>query len=305
MNHILLNSFKMLIKAIAKFLLSLHFLLFISFLFLNFLPGSFIEDEFIVAENIQQKKDFFFELKDYLANTYHLEFGNSYANPQTKVIDIISERYLTSIHLILYAFFLILVCSLALSFFSVLSKRFQKFLNKVFTVVNVIPLIVILPVLIYLFYNVLKVVPARFDSDSNRSLFFAIFLISFKFIFQLSELLISKWTLESKKQYNQTAKAKGLSRIRIYWIHSFRNILPSLVNFSQNVFLSLIGGNFLVESFYSIPGISLTFVEAMSNRDLPLIMASVLILGSLYFIVSSASELVINLLQLYRQKEVV
>lgn len=305
MNLFFLNSFKMLVKVIAKFLLSLHFLLLISFLFLNFLPGSFIEDEFIVAEKVLPKKDFFFELKSYLVNVYHLEFGNSYAHPQTKVLDIVSERYLTSIKLIIYAFLSILICSLVLSFFSVFSKKFQKVLNKIFTIVNAIPLIVILPCLIYLFYSIFRIVPSRFDSESSKSLFFAVFLISFKFVFQLSELVISKWSLESKNQYNQTAKAKGLSKIRIYWVHSFRNILPSLVNFSQNVFLSLIGGNFLVESFYSIPGVGLTFVEAMSNRDLPLIMASVLILGSLYFLVNSISELMINLLQLYQQKEVV
>lgn len=299
------NIFKVVIQVIAKFALSLHFLLLISFMFLHFLPGSFIEDEFIVADKALGKKDFFFELKNYLSHVYHFNFGNSYAHPQTTVLEIISDRYLTSIKLILYSFAFILVSSLMLSFCSLLFKGFHKVLKKVFIVVNAIPLIVVLPSLIYIFYYILAVIPARFNSENKGSFIFTVFLISFKFVFQLTELILNRWILESRNQYNQTAKAKGLSRFQVYIKHSFRNIIPSVISFSQNVFLSLIAGNFLVESFYSIPGIGLTFVEAMSNRDLPLIMASVLVLGCLYFIVNSISELLIRLLYIFQQKEIV
>lgn len=299
------NIFKVVIQVIAKFALSLHFLLLISFMFLHFLPGSFIEDEFIVADKALGKKDFFFELKNYLSHVYHFNFGNSYAHPQTTVLEIISDRYLTSIKLILYSFAFILVSSLMLSFCSLLFKGFHKALKKVFIVVNAIPLIVVLPSLIYIFYYILAVIPARFNSENKGSFIFTVFLISFKFVFQLTELILNRWILESRNQYNQTAKAKGLSRFQVYIKHSFRNIIPSVISFSQNVFLSLIAGNFLVETFYSIPGIGLTFVEAMSNRDLPLIMASVLVLGCLYFIVNSISELLIRLLYIFQQKEIV
>lgn len=299
------NVFKIIMQVMAKFVLSLHFLLLISFLFLHFLPGSFIEDEFIVADKSLVKKDFFFELKNYLSHVYHLDLGNSYAHPQTTVLEIISDRYLTSIKLILYAFAVILVSALLLSFCALIFKSFHKILKKVFMVVNAIPLIVLLPSLIYIFYYILALIPARFNSENKVSFFFAVFLISFKFLFQLAELILDRWVLENRNQYNQTAKAKGLSAFQIYLGHSFRNIIPSVISFSQNVFLSLIAGNFLVESFYSIPGVGLTFVEAMANRDLPLIMASVLVLGCLYFIVNSASELLIRLLYIFQQKEII
>lgn len=298
------NVFKIVMQVIGKLLLSLHFLLFISFLFLHFLPGSFIEDEFIVADKTVGKKDFFFELKNYLLHVYQFNFGNSYAHPQTTVLEIISDRYLTSIKLILYAFVFILCSALVLSFVALLYKKLHRVLKKVFIIVNAIPLIVILPVLIYIFYYLLALIPARYNPENRTSFVFAIFLISFKFVFQLTELILDRWVLEARNQYNQTAKAKGLSPFQIYLGHSFRNIIPSVISFSQNVFLSLIAGNFLVESFYSIPGIGLTFVEAMSNRDLPLIMASVLVLGCLYFIVNSFSELLIRLIYIFQKKEI-
>jgi ABC-type dipeptide/oligopeptide/nickel transport system permease component len=109
------NIFKAVIQVIAKFAFSLHFLLLISFMFLHFLPGSFIEDEFIVADKNLGEKNFFFEFKKYLSNVYHFNLGSSYAHPQTTVIEIISERYLTSIKLIVYSFAFILVSSLVLS----------------------------------------------------------------------------------------------------------------------------------------------------------------------------------------------
>lgn len=297
------NAFKVTIKVIVKFILSLHFLLVISFMFLYFLPGSFIEDEFIVADKSKISQNFFFELKKYIYSIYQLDLGNSYAHPQTKVIEIISDRYLTSIKIIIYAFVFIVICAFVISFLAIVYKGFFKFLKKTLAVVNAIPLIVILPLLIYIFYQVFGIIPSRYNAENSVSFGFAVFMISFKFVFQLAELMMEKWRLENKNQYIQTAKAKGLNRVRIILNHSLRNILPSIISFSQNIFLSLIAGNFLVESFYSIPGIGLTFVESMSNRDLPLIMASVLVLGCLYFLVNSLSELILNVLQLIQQKE--
>lgn len=297
------NVLKIIMLVLAKFVIALHFLLLISFLFLHFLPGSFIEEEFIVADKSLVKKDFFFELKNYLLHIYQFNLGNSYAHPQTTVLEIISDRYLTSVKLILFSFGFILVSALTLSLIALLSKGVNKVLKKVFIIVNAIPLIVVLPALIYIFYYLLALIPARFSSEDTASILFAIFLLSFKFVFQLSELILDRWKRESINQYNRTAKAKGLSPFKIYLRHSFRNIIPSVISFSQNVFLSLIAGNFLVESFYSIPGVGLTFVEAMSNRDLPLIMASVLVLGSLYFIVNSVSELMIAIIDIFLEKE--
>lgn len=297
------NILKSLCEVIVKFLLSLHFLLLVSFVFLYFLPGSFIEEEFIIVNKPKEQQDFFFDLKTYISHVYHFDLGNSYAHPQTKVIDIISERYQTSVKLIVYSFSFILVSSFLLSFLAIINKVFFTVVHKIFSLVNAIPLIVILPLLIYIFYHLLGVIPSRYNSESKVSFIFAVFLISFKFVFQLAELIIEKWNLENKSQYIQTAKAKGLRPLRIFLQHSLRNILPSIISFSQNVFLSLIAGNFLVESFYSIPGIGLTFVESMANRDLPLIMAAVLVLGCLYFIVNSISELLLKLLQIFQQKE--
>lgn len=294
----LLKLTKSIATGLLKFLVASHFLIIITFVFLRFLPGSFVEDEFIVVESSNRlTENFFFELKKYLINIYHFDFGNSYQNPQTTVKEIILNRYSYSFKLLFISFAVIVLFGFIVSFLSLLNKKVRRFTRVLINVLNTIPLIVLLPVLIYLCCFVFKLAPTRFNSEDNTSYIFAIVLITLKPIFQLSQLTIQKWVEESHSQYNVTAKAKGFSKAYILLNHSFRNIIPSFINFSQSIFLTIISGNFLVESFYSIPGVGLSFVEAMANRDLPLILGCVLFLGTTFFFVNSMTDIGINFLQ--------
>ena len=293
---------KSILKGILKFLISIHFLIVITFLFLKFLPGSYIEDEFIVVEKSQISENFFFELKKYLFKVYQFNLGSSYQSPKMTVQEIILSRYQSSLKILLVSFVTIVLIALLFSMLALLNKRLGKYLGYAINFLNTIPLLVLLPLIIYIMAFKLEFVPARYDSENIKCYLFAIFIISLKPLFQLTELIIQKWTSETKAQYNLTAKAKGLSLFQIYARHSFRNIVPSVINFSQATFLTLISGNFLVESFYSIPGVGLSFVEAMSNRDLPLILGCVIFLGTIYFVVNSISEIFILFLQVENRK---
>ncbi|MFW5987926.1 MAG: ABC transporter permease [bacterium] len=74
-----------------------------------------------------------------------------------------------------------------------------------------------------------------------------------------------------KKAYIKTAKAKGLSKIRIFIKHVIRNALLPVIT---RVFLSLgglVGGAILVENVFAYPGLGLLMREAVMYRDYPLI----------------------------------
>lgn len=297
-----LRIVKSLLKGILKFLVSIHFLIAMTFLFLKFLPGSYIEDEFIVIEKSQISENVFFELKKYLFKVYQFNFGTSYQSPNITVQEIIVSRYASSLKILLASFVIIVLTALLLSMQAVLSNKFRKYLGYAINFLNTIPLLVLLPLIIYIMAFKLELVPTRYDFEKTSSYLFALFIVSLKPLSQLTELIIQKWTSETKAQYNLTAKSKGLSLFQIYTRHSFKNIVPSVINFSQATFLTLISGNFLVESFYSIPGVGMSFVEAMSNRDLPLILGCVIFLGTIYFIVNSLSEIFILFLQVENRK---
>ncbi|MGS0743459.1 ABC transporter permease [Glaciimonas sp. GG7] len=78
---------------------------------------------------------------------------------------------------------------------------------------------------------------------------------------------------EINQDYVRTARAKGLSERRILWVHVLRNAaIPIITNVMSNLPALLIGA-FLIERFFSIPGIGREVILAVERSDFPVIKA--------------------------------
>ena len=78
---------------------------------------------------------------------------------------------------------------------------------------------------------------------------------------------------EVNQDYVRTARAKGLSERRILWVHVLRNAaIPIITNVMSNLPALLIGA-FLIERFFSIPGIGREVILAVERSDFPVIKA--------------------------------
>lgn len=78
---------------------------------------------------------------------------------------------------------------------------------------------------------------------------------------------------EVNQDYVRTARAKGLSEARVKWVHVLRNAaIPILTHVMSNLPALLIGA-FLIERFFSIPGIGREVILAVERSDFPVIKA--------------------------------
>jgi peptide/nickel transport system permease protein len=78
---------------------------------------------------------------------------------------------------------------------------------------------------------------------------------------------------EINQDYVRTARAKGLSENRIMWIHVLRNAsIPIITNLMAGL-PGLLLGSFLIERFFSIPGIGREVILAVERSDFPVIKA--------------------------------
>jgi peptide/nickel transport system permease protein len=78
---------------------------------------------------------------------------------------------------------------------------------------------------------------------------------------------------EINQDYVRTARAKGLSEPRVMWVHVLRNAaIPIITNVMMQV-PGLLAGAFLIERFFSIPGIGREVILAVERSDFPLIKA--------------------------------
>ncbi|MDF3035080.1 MAG: binding--dependent transport system inner rane component family protein [Paucimonas sp.] len=78
---------------------------------------------------------------------------------------------------------------------------------------------------------------------------------------------------EVNQDYVRTARAKGLPERRIVWVHVLRNAsIPMITHVMSNLPALLIGA-FLIERFFSIPGIGREVILAVERSDFPVIKA--------------------------------
>ncbi len=78
---------------------------------------------------------------------------------------------------------------------------------------------------------------------------------------------------EINQDYVRTARSKGLSEPRILWVHVLRNAAIPIVTYVMSNLPSLLIGEFLIERFFSIPGIGREVILAVERSDFPVIKA--------------------------------
>ncbi|HEY7198347.1 MAG TPA: ABC transporter permease [Gaiellaceae bacterium] len=80
------------------------------------------------------------------------------------------------------------------------------------------------------------------------------------------------------EDYVLTARAKGLSSWSTVWRHGFRNALLPVVTLVALSLGFIIGGSITIEYVFSYPGIGLQIVEAIDQRDFPILQGAFLLL---------------------------
>jgi peptide/nickel transport system permease protein len=78
---------------------------------------------------------------------------------------------------------------------------------------------------------------------------------------------------EINQDYVRTARAKGLAEGRIMWVHVLRNASIPIITHLMSSLPALLLGSFLIERFFSIPGIGREVILAVERSDFPVIKA--------------------------------
>ncbi len=81
------------------------------------------------------------------------------------------------------------------------------------------------------------------------------------------------------EDYIKTAKAKGLSKLKIIWSHQIRNaIIPMIPTMGMEI-VGMLMGSFVVEQIYSIPGIGKQFVTSIQALDYTMTLGLTVFIG--------------------------
>lgn len=94
------------------------------------------------------------------------------------------------------------------------------------------------------------------------------------------------------QDYIRTARAKGLSEIKIIRKHALKNALNPVVTAISGWFASMLAGAVFVEYIFGWNGLGKEVVEALNTLDLPVIMGSVLVIATTFVIINILVDII-------------
>jgi ABC-type dipeptide/oligopeptide/nickel transport system permease component len=263
----------------------------ITFALMHTVPGGpfdarALEKQQMVPENIKRQlnekygldKPVWKQYALFVRNAVLLDFGYSLAYPNRTVVGIFREQWSYSLQLGFLTFIFSIIVGVGLGIVSAIKPNsiFDYFGTGVSILCLVMPSFVFAILLQIIFSVWLGWLPTG-GWSSPRHWIMPVLANSLAPILVLQRYTRASMTDAMKASYVRTARAKGLSRKRIMFVHVFKNALTPLLTVGGPLAAGLIVGSFFVESIFRIPGIGFYFVSAIGSRDYPMIMATTLV----------------------------
>jgi peptide/nickel transport system permease protein len=101
---------------------------------------------------------------------------------------------------------------------------------------------------------------------------------------------------ELRGEYVTTARAKGLSLMRIIWRHAFRNTLVPLVTVLFLTYAGLLEGAVLTETIFAWPGLGQYLTVSLLNADMNAVLGATLVVGLIYVVLNLLADLLYRIL---------
>jgi ABC-type dipeptide/oligopeptide/nickel transport system permease component len=225
---------------------------------------------------------------DFLLRMVQGDFGES-LRYQQPAINVVLERMPATAQLMASSILLTVLVSVPLAFYMALrDTRTSRMVLRVVTVLGQgIPGFVLAILLIFIFSVSLHVLPSSGNANFPASLIMPSIVLASYAIPQLTRVLWTSLAQVLGSDYVRTAKAKGLPPILVYGKHAFRNaLIPFLTLMGLQVGV-LLGGSVVTETIFAWPGMGQMMVQAISNRDYPVVQAGVAVIVFTFLLVNA------------------
>jgi peptide/nickel transport system permease protein len=93
------------------------------------------------------------------------------------------------------------------------------------------------------------------------------------------------------QDYVRTARAKGADERLVRYRHALRNALIPVVSVIGFQIGTLMGGSAIIEVIFGLNGIGATLIQAIFNRDYPMVQAAALFLATVFVVVNTSVDL--------------
>ena len=99
-----------------------------------------------------------------------------------------------------------------------------------------------------------------------------------------------------QEDYITTARAKGMTELLVVGKHGLRNSMINVLTIVGLQTAALLGGAVLIETVFSLPGVGRLALDAVQQRDYPMVQGSILMISFLFVMVNLVVDLLYGLL---------
>jgi len=302
-------------------LASLVFVLFvvslINFTIMHAVPGGPFDEEKqpltgAAKENILRKygldKPVWQQYVNYMSNAVRLDFGISFQQPTSTVIELIASRWPLTMQVGLMT--LTIVFGVGIPLGMVAAYRQNSWIDNALTFLAMLgitlPSFILAFLLLFVFAVRLDWLPMRGWGDSTclyhlpgweTGIFCSDWVMPVVAYALAPMAVIARFTRASvidtiRSDYVRTARAKGLGERMVMSRHVLRNALIPLVTVGGPMIPDLMTGSIFIESTFAINGLGRYFVTSAFNRDYPMVMAIAFLIAGLWGVMYLMTDIV-------------
>jgi len=143
------------------------------------------------------------------------------------------------------------------------------------------------------FYLIESILRLRFDIflDLMRHMLMPALALALPLAAVIAQLLKTSLKEAMQQDYVMLARTKGFSETRVLLSEALRNAVIPTLTLAGVQFTFLIGGTVIVERLFSYEGLGNMAIDAIVNRDLPLIQGIVLVFALLFVLINLLVDL--------------
>lgn len=229
---------------------------------------------------------------DYLKDMATGHFGNSLYFKES-AFQLVLERMPATLDLAVSAILIAVLVGVAAGIFSAYRKNtfVDHLINIWIFITQSLPVFWVGIVFIMIFANQLHWFPTSGNNGLISLVLPALTLAAYP-IAPIARTMRSSLIDVLEQSYMVTNIAQGFSRRSMIMKRGLKNALLPVVTVISLEFGVMIAGAVVTETIFSWPGVGQLIMQAVSNRDFPLVQASILIISILYIMISFITDMI-------------
>ena len=296
---------KYIVKRVAMGIFSVFIVATLTFFIMNLVPGGpFVAEKSIskaaqqaLAEKYGLDKPLGVQYLNYMNSLIHGDMGLSLKQRGRTVNQIIFSKLPVSARTAGLAVLVALCVGIPLGCLSAYNRgKWADNLIIVFATCGIaIPSFISSVVLLYTFGMSLKLLPTVGLNEPAAYIMPVTALAIYPTAY-ITRLMRSSLLDVMGQDYMRTARAKGVSSVKILFKHALRNAILPVVTYVGPMLAGLMTGSFVVEKIFSIPGLGRDFVSAITNRDYMMIMGTTILLAALVIVANVVVDILYKII---------